>query len=754
MNKISLSGQMIHEASSSVIVCCILMCLLFIPGLGSADDEITGLPDRSGDNFTDIKPDSIIVMMNPDTPVKLMSGSYAVKDGNKINESVKAGQNSENLIREENIIRDFSDAGIPGLKVVKIPDNSSLDETLEVYSNNPEVLYAEPNYIYYAHDIPDDPDFGQLWGLQNAGQYVYGASGTPGADIDALNAWNITTGSDEVVIAVIDTGVLLTHPDLKDNIWENPGEVIDGIDNDNNGYIDDIHGWDFYSDDNDPTDENSHGSHCAGIIAGVGNNSVGITGVMWNAKIMPLRFLDERGSGDTADAIEAIIYARNNGADIISNSWGGGGYSVALEDAIRDFAGPAICSAGNKGYNTDVIPSYPGSYSLDNIITVAATDSSDLRASFSNYGPVSVDVGAPGVNIYSTVTGNSYTYKRGTSMAAPYVSGLAGLILSLNSTLSATEVKDLIIDNVDPLASLSSTTVSGGRINAFKTLSAVPVPPELPKADFTANLTEGNYPLPVSFTDLSAGEPDGWFWDFGDNTTSDERDPVKVFDKPGVYSVSLTVRNSDGTDNITKTDYINVTGKNAEIPYLKMPAGNIEPSGSGLFKIAAGNITDAVSLSFEIVYDPSVISVENIILNSTVPDAELTVNITEGRAAALLELTTPFTSENKTELFCINISAAGEFGSNTTLQCLNAAYKDNLSNTHNITSADGIISIRVKGDFNGNGFVDIGDVSKVAYMVAGKIPEDMTADFNGDDRVDIGDASKIAWYFIGKIAEL
>jgi len=752
MNLISTSFRSIHSLSPPAIACIILVCLLTIPSLGSAADNNIRLPDTSANNTREYSPDSIIVMMNPDVTSKVMlMGSSEKKSTNK---SEKTEPDSEPPAKDENIIRDYSDEGIAGLKVVKIPENSSVEETLEQYSNSPDVLYAEPNYIYHINEVPGDPDFGLLWGLENTGQYANGVSGTPGADIDVLNAWNITTGSDDIVIAVIDTGVLLTHPDLKDNIWENTDEVIDGIDNDNNGYIDDIHGWDFYSDDNDPTDLNGHGSHCSGIIAGVGNNSVGITGVMWNAKIMPLRFLGSDGSGTTLGAIDAIIYARNNGADVISNSWGGGGYSVSLENAIRNFGGPAICSAGNKGYNTEIIPSYPGSYSLDNIITVAATDSDDLRASFSNYGPVSVDVGAPGVNIYSTVTDNSYIYKRGTSMAAPFVSGLAGLVLSSNPALSTSEVKELIINNVDPLPSLSSITVSGGRINAFKTLSAIIIPSEIPEAGFTANITEGENPLSVNFTDLSAGNPDEWLWDFGDNTTSDEKNPVKVFEKPGIYSVNLTVANSGGTDNLLKIDYINVTVKTSEIPVIKMPSGNIEPSGSSIFPIVVSECSNISGLAFDLVFDSSVISVENLDVNITVPDATLTTDITDGHAIAGLVLTTPFTSGENSELFYITLNATEEYETNTTLQCVNATYSDDSFKIHNITSVEGLISVKVKGDFNSNGIVDIGDISKVAYMVAGKMPEDMTADFNGDGQVDIGDASKIAYFFVGKITEL
>jgi subtilisin family serine protease len=248
---------------------------------------------------------------------------------------------------------------------------------------------------------PDDTYFGNLWGLHNTGQ----TGGTPDADIDAPEAWELTTGSSDVVIAVIDTGVAYDHPDLTDNIWTNTGETScsDGIDNDGNGYVDDCHGWDFIGDDNDPTDYNGHGTHVAGIIAAVGNNNTGISGVMWQAKIMPLRFLGVNGIGTTADAVSAILYANAKGAHVINNSWGGSGYSQTLKDAIDASSAVIVCAAGNNSKNNDSVPFYPAGYTSSNLIAVAATNHDDALASYSNYGVNSVDVAAPGSSIYSDV---------------------------------------------------------------------------------------------------------------------------------------------------------------------------------------------------------------------------------------------------------------------------------------------------------------------------------------------------------------
>jgi subtilisin family serine protease len=295
---------------------------------------------------------------------------------------------------------------IKGLQLIKLPKYRSVREALESYLQDSQIEYAEPNYIVRAATTPNDTYFNSLWGLHNTGQ----TGGTNDADIDAPEAWNLTTGSSNVVIAVIDSGVAYNHPDLQSNIWSNPGETscTDGIDNDGNGYIDDCNGWDFIGDDNNPTDFNGHGTHVAGTIAAVGNNNQGITGVMWQAKIMPLRFLGVSGSGTTADAVSAILYASANGAHVINNSWGGGGYSQALKDVIDASNAVVVCAAGNDGTNNDTIPFYPASYTSPNIIAVAAADHNDTLAYFSNYGAISVDIGAPGVSIYSTIPNFTY----------------------------------------------------------------------------------------------------------------------------------------------------------------------------------------------------------------------------------------------------------------------------------------------------------------------------------------------------------
>jgi parallel beta-helix repeat protein len=338
------------------------------------------------------------------------------------------------------------------------------------YQNNPAIEYAEPNYIYHVCEVPDDPYFSYQWALNNTGQ----TGGTPDADIDAPDAWNITTGDAGIVIAVIDTGVDYTHSDLMDNIWVNSLEILDGEDNDSNGYIDDVIGWNFYDDSNDPLDDYGHGTHCAGIISARGNNSYGITGVTWNCSIMPLKALDSDGSGYETDLAEAIYYAADNHADIISMSWGGSGDSTLIHTAINYAASQGVVLVAAAGNSNTNVKSYPAAY--DNVIAVAATNSDDEKASFSNWGSW-VDIAAPGYEIYSTmptyeVTMNDfgynqdYDYASGTSMACPFVAGLSGLILSKTPSLNSTEVTTILKSSTEPVT--SDYYIGIGRINAYE----------------------------------------------------------------------------------------------------------------------------------------------------------------------------------------------------------------------------------------------------------------------------------------------
>ena len=313
--------------------------------------------------------------------------------------------------------------------------------------------------------------------------------------ISAPQGWADTSGdrNSAPLVAIIDSGTDYTHPDLAANIWNNPNEVANGLDDDGNGIIDDLHGFNAAGNNGDPMDSGSHGSHVAGTVGAVGNNGQGVTGVAWEAQLMPLKFI-EGGFGSTANAIAALSYAQAQGARITQNSWGGSVANQALVDALK--ANPAlhICAAGNDGNNSDVKPLYPAAYPLDNILAVAATDQKDFLAYFSNFGPASVDMAAPGVATYSTVPGGEYGLKSGTSMATPHVSGAASLVLTKYPNLSNQELKDRLMFSTDRIEHLEGKIVSGGRLNLARALENDRVAPgqvqELKSGEVTPSSVE------------------------------------------------------------------------------------------------------------------------------------------------------------------------------------------------------------------------------------------------------------------------
>lgn len=354
---------------------------------------------------------------------------------------------------------------------VRLRGNQTVEQALRRFARDPAIEYVEPNYEITLDAIPNDPRFPELYGMRNTGQ----TGGTPGADIKATNAWDVFTGDPNIKIGIIDTGVDYNHPDLAANVWTNPGEIPgNNVDDDGNGYVDDVHGYDFANNDGDPFDDNGHGSHCAGTIAGVGNNNVGVTGVNWNAKVIGIKFLSASGSGSTAGAIAGVEYAIEVGCRLTSNSWGGGGFSQALLDVINE-AGAAgqlfVAAAGNSSANTDTSPHYPSAYDSPYIVSVAATDHNDNLASFSNYGATTVDLAAPGVSILSCQPGGGYQLLSGTSMATPHVAGVVGLAMGRFPAATPLFIKQLLLAAVDVKPQLAGKCLTGGRLNAFLTIA-------------------------------------------------------------------------------------------------------------------------------------------------------------------------------------------------------------------------------------------------------------------------------------------
>jgi subtilisin family serine protease len=335
--------------------------------------------------------------------------------------------------------------------------------------------FIEPDYVIPCSVTPRDKAFvdGQLWGLHNPKR----KTGKSKADIDAIRAWNLSIGSSDVVVAVIDTGVRYTHQDLRNQMWVNADEVANnGKDDDNDGFVDNIYGMDAVNDDGDPMDDNGHGTHCAGTIGAEANNGHPHVGVAWKVRLMACKSISGMGTGTTSDAVKCIDWAVTNGAQVLSLSWGHSDESNALYSALkkaREKGVVVVAAAGNEGTNTDKSPHYPSGYELDNIISVAAINQNGRLTSWSNYGARSVDLAAPGDDIYSTSaeSDSGYVALSGTSMACPHVSGVAALMLAQNPKATPSEMRVKLIRAVTPSTNLKGRTVSGGWVNAFNALA-------------------------------------------------------------------------------------------------------------------------------------------------------------------------------------------------------------------------------------------------------------------------------------------
>jgi subtilisin family serine protease len=517
----------------------------------SADSNYNGLnaPDANVVNRDNETASNALVAVDPSTGVEYKPGELLVKLRPNVNDAgLQSVFQINGAIAIEDLVPPSQLLGVTPTRldlwrVVKFTSDAQLQEIQTNLARDSRVEAVELNYQGSIVSMPNDPRFSELWGLNNTGS----SGGTVDADIDAPEAWNTQTGSKRVVVAVTDTGVDYNHEDLAANMWRNSGETPgDRIDNDGNGYIDDVYGYDFINTDSDPMDDQSHGSHVAGSIGAVGNNSRGVAGVNHNVSLMALKMGTAQSRLNVTSATQAIRYATANGADVINASWYINPFSQVLFDAISDANDAGVlfvAAAGNSARNNDTNPFYPANYELPNVISVAATDRRDQLARFSQFGALTVDLGAPGVDILSTIPGNQYQLKDGTSMAAPHVAGAAALLLAQDPSRTPVQLKNILMNTTDPLTSLNGNTVSGGRLNLWKALNRLNRPPVLTIPIRAQNLTlqPGLIPNTLQFT-------------FGNNTFTDP-DP----------NDTLTYT-ADWYENVTDITWRNVSGGQSPVP--------------------------------------------------------------------------------------------------------------------------------------------------------------------------------------------
>lgn len=352
-------------------------------------------------------------------------------------------------------------------------------ETADSLKKDPDVEFAEPNFFLKPVQIPNDAKFGEQWSLRNTGQTIAGKKGVAGADVRAPGAWDLSKGSDSVIVAVIDTGVQISHPDLASKMWKNQAEIPNNnADDDGNGYVDDYDGWDFYNNDKTVYDDSGdfHGTHVAGIVGAATNNRAGVAGLNWKIKIMSLKFIGSFGYGTVADSVKAMEYATRKNAKIINASYGSYSFSNAEYAAIGKLKQRGVlfvAAAGNSSDNNDAVPAYPASYNHDNIISVGSSDNTDRASSFSNSGPFTVDLFAPGENIISTFPQNNYKLLSGTSMAAPHVSGIAAMLFASSPNINYSEQKSRVKNGSAKKSSFKKLSSSNGRSDALDALKNI-----------------------------------------------------------------------------------------------------------------------------------------------------------------------------------------------------------------------------------------------------------------------------------------
>lgn len=454
---------------------------------------------------------------------------------------------------------------VPGLE--RISTIVDVPTAIMLLGGMDEVMYVEPNFVVRPAEESNDPSFGNQWGLENFGQVIRGVTGKTDADLDMHDAWDVHTGSSSVTVAVIDSGAKLDHEDLAANIWVNTGEVPNnGIDDDGNGFIDDLVGWDFYDADADPTDLTGHGSLMAGIIGARGNNGLGITGVAWQCQMVILRVLGANG-GMVSDVILAMEYCADKNVRFSNQSFGGYDFSQAYLDALQALVGVhlVVAAAGNDTNDNDVNPYYPASYGTNNIIAIAATNNKDQLAFFSNFGANSVHMGAPGVSIYSTNRLGGYSWTNGTSAAAAHVTGLAVLLAS-QYNWDPVRIRTRILNSRRKVAALNGKTIFRSVPNAYRAMRDQTVIPAVPGTPVLTDLQNGG--CLMEWADNSNNENrflvqrqrrDGNTWVDWINVARPGRNKESMLDNPGAGTYRYRIRAVNQKGPSEWTDWVQVT---------------------------------------------------------------------------------------------------------------------------------------------------------------------------------------------------
>ena len=606
--------------------------------------------------------------------------------------------------------------------------------------------YFVPDFRYTTDAVPNDPLFNNMWGLNNTGQ----TGGTNDVDIDGPEAWNSITGNGTVIVANGDTGVDMTHPDLINQIAVNPGEVPNnGLDDDANGFVDDVNGWNFWSFNNNPADDSDHGTHTGGTMAAQGNNGVGVSGVGWNLKLLPLKI----GSGNSisgALGAQAMSYVNNlktrasNSMNIraVNHSWGGAGYDPTMDFYIgqADLAGIMVtASAGNGGPdfigdNNDLDPRYPASYDQPNVISVANHTHTGIREGSSNFGPNSVDLAAPGTFILSTIrqTSGSYAFFDGTSMSAPHVAGAVGVLFNAVPTATVQQIKNAIMQGVDVSPFWQGIVVSGGRLNLNRSLGLIAVPGQLAAPDLTSG----------SDTGLSAA----------DNITRDNTPTFQGLSSPGqtvklyangvlvgqavvpptsIYSVTANPAVADGVINFTVTAS-NGQGEGPQSPPLQVTIDTVAPVPTGQFRYQ--NSPHRLNAAFGEAVGHS-ISIDDFAVQNVTTSTPVSIAGAYNNGTNTQEMTFPGNTILPDARYRLTVFASGAGGGITDV-------------AGNALAADVTYNfLFLTGDANNDGRVNLDDFNVVAANF-GQSPRDYSqGDFDYSGNVNLNDFNILAARF-------